>query len=91
MIHDVKFYLCIPGAMVEYETRREVDMQVSHTSLRDLRTKLRRPGMSMLNISQRGLYLDDEEAYKRLDPYRDLLVCYRPSDLSPLSYEGFQG
>ena len=91
MLHDVKFALRIPGELVEYETTRRVDMQVSHTSLSDLRSKLRRPDMSLLNISQRDLDVDDDEDYDRLQANRPLLVCYRPSDLSPLLYNGFQG
>ena len=90
MLHDVKFALRIPGELVEYETTRRVDMQVSHTSLSDLRSKLRRPDMSLLNISQRDLDVDDDEDYDRLRA-TPLLVCYRPSNLSPLLYNGFQG
>ena len=91
MIHNVKFFQCVPGAMVGYETGREFDMQVSHTSLRDLKDKLRRPGMSLLQISQRSLYVNTEQDYNQLATDRVILVGYRPSDISPLMYDGFQG
>ena len=90
MIHDVKFLQCFPGAMVEHETGREVDMQVSHTSLRDLKDKLRRPGMSLLHIWQRSLYLNTQKDYDQLVKDRVILVGYRP-DISPVVYNGFQG
>ena len=75
---DIKFMRRLIGSAPEYETGLQADLNVRHSSYRDLWFKVQRRGWAVMCIYQ-GLLNIDETSYSQLDEGRRILVLYRPN------------
>ena len=91
MRSEAKFLFRVPTGMVAYETNNRFDLVFEHYGYASLRCAVTRPGMHIVSINQRGLEINDVQSYEQIDENRALSVLYRRADMSPLTYNGFQG
>jgi hypothetical protein len=91
MRSEVRFLFRVPTGMVAYETNNRFDLVCEHHGYASLRCAVTRPGMHILHIIQRGLEIKNVQSYEQIDENRALSVLYRRTNVSPLTYNGFQG
>ena len=91
MRSNIKFIIRDPYSMPVYETDNSVDLVVSHTSYSTLYGSLARKGVHLITIHQGILEIVDEESYSLINTDKRLTALYRRTDVSPLTYNAFQG
>jgi hypothetical protein len=86
MLSSVKYIFSAPKSSLNYETCKEVDTEVTHTSYSTLREALYREGMHLIAIHQGTLEIDNDESYSRLNTEKRMSALYRRANI--IAFQG---
>lgn len=76
MRSEIKYILRLPGQQASYETTADSDVGIFHTTLAELLVKLARPGMTLIDLRQGGLCIENDESYKRILANKRISALY---------------
>jgi hypothetical protein len=77
MISQIKFLVSAPGEMIQYETHKAYDLEVSHSSFSELSHGVARGGRVTVVITQGGDEILDEASYASIRRDKRVAVLYR--------------
>ena len=77
MISQIKFLVSAPGEMVQYETHKAYDLEVSHSTFSELSRAVSRGGRETLVITQGGDEILNEASYAGIRRDKRIAVLYR--------------
>lgn len=69
MISEIRYMRRSLGGMPRYETPKESDTTVSHTSFTSLCAKLRRPKLRIVCIRVENVEIYNDASYKEITPF----------------------